>query len=97
MSHHSQEDQDRLAEELKDMRTVLGETGDFPEGKLTEHDEGGIIFALGVKDGKVILHFGKSVAWIGMNAVQARELAGLLEHRAEQAEKGMTVRIEDAE
>ena len=93
MSHHSQEDQDRLAEQMKDLSTVVGETGDFPEGKLTDHDEGGLVFALGVVNGRVVLHFGKSVAWVGMNSTQARELAGLLEHRAEQCEKGMTVAL----
>lgn len=93
MSHHSQEDQDQLADQLRELRTVVGETGDFPEGKLTDHDEGGIVFALGVVEGKIILHFGKSVAWVGMNPAQAKELAGLLEHRAEQALKGITVKL----
>ena len=93
MSHHSQEDQDQVADQLQEMGTFLGETGDFPEGKLTDHDEGGIVFALGVVKGKLILHFGKSVEWVGMNPTAARELANLLELRADQCERGMTVKL----
>lgn len=93
MSHHSQEDQDRMAEKMKNLYPALGQTGDFPEGKLSEHDEGGIVFAIGVKDGKIVLHFGMSVAWVGMTPEEARSLATLLEYRADQCEKGVTVTL----
>jgi len=93
MSHHSQEDQDRLLEDLTELRSLLGETGKFPDGKLTDHDEGEIVFAIGVKDNKVVMHFGKSVAWVGMTAEQARQLSNILDLRAGQAEKGMTVAV----
>jgi len=56
----------------------LGATGEFPEGHLTESDEGEIKFAVGYKDGKVVLDFGGPVAWMGMHPDQAKELASLL-------------------
>ena len=62
----------------------LGATGRFPEGKLTKHDEGEIRIAVGHADEKVLIDFGKPVAWIGFNARQAREVAeSLLQHARE--------------
>jgi len=60
----------------------FGETKNFPEGKLTEHDEGEIQFGVTTKDEKVILNFGKPVAWMGMTRDQAEELGRLLIDRA---------------
>lgn len=61
----------------------LGATGKFPEGKLVEHDEGEIQFSVRTFEGKVIIEWGKSVKWIGMNATQALELAAcLIRHAA---------------
>jgi hypothetical protein len=59
----------------------LGATGRFPQGQLTEHDEGEIQFQSGVVDRKVIVDFGQEVVWVGMDAAQARSLArALLKH-----------------
>lgn len=55
-----------------------GPTGDFPDGKLKDDDQGGIAVAVGVSpaDGKsVIINFGKPVAWIGLAPEQAIEFA----------------------
>lgn len=60
----------------------LGATGRFPQGKLTTKDEGEIQFAIGEKDGKVILDFGKATAWIGFEPEQALQIAKILELRA---------------
>jgi len=99
MSHHSQEDQERILElnkELGDMKTVLGETGRFPDGELNKDDEGEIVFAIAsTPNGRIIMHFGKSVAWVGMTPDEARSLAKLLEFRADQCEKGVTVKLPD--
>lgn len=43
-------------------KPLIGATGEHPEGKLNASDEGGIQFAVGVKDGKVCLDFASSVA-----------------------------------
>lgn len=72
----------------ENIRQILGATGDYPEGKLTEDDEGGIQFAVGVKDGQVCLDFGKPVAWIGMNPGDALSLAETLIANARKAAKG---------
>jgi hypothetical protein len=59
----------------------LGATGRFPQGQLTERDEGEIAFRVGVIDRKVVLDFGQEVVWMGMDAAQARSLArALLKH-----------------
>jgi len=72
--HHSSENE-KLLQEAK----ALGATGEFPEGKLTEHDEGEIVFRVGSHQGKVVIEFGTPVAWLGMTPQQALRLAGLLE------------------
>jgi hypothetical protein len=56
-----------------------GATGDFPDGKLDETDEGGLAFGVGHDaQGYVRIDFGKPVAWMAMPAAQAVELARLL-------------------
>ena len=46
---------------------MLGPTGKFPQGKIHPRDEGELRFAVGIKDGVVVMNFGKSVTWIGMD------------------------------
>jgi len=76
--HHGRDNQSsEIVRAIQEMakKKELGPTGDYPDGKLTEHDEGGIKIGVTVKDGKVILAFGGSVTWIGLDAKQARQLA----------------------
>ena len=55
-----------------------------------------IVFAIAVTpNNRIIIHFGKSVAWVGMTPDEARQLATLLEYRADQCEKGVTVELPD--
>jgi hypothetical protein len=62
----------------------LGATGQFPEGKLTPEDEGEIRIGITHLDGKVVLDFGKRVAWLGLTPDQADEIAAtLIKHAAE--------------
>jgi hypothetical protein len=68
------------SEELK-----LGATHRFPEGKLTKDDEGEIRVAIGQKDGKVVIDFGKPTAWIGFTPEQADDIAKLLHEHATEA------------
>lgn len=56
----------------------LGATGRFPQGKLNKDDEGEIRLAIGHENGKVIIDFGKPVAWIGMNPQEAIEFAAMI-------------------
>lgn len=60
----------------------LGATGKYPEGKLRDRDEGEIAFAVGAEQGKVVLNFGKPVAWIGFTPEQAMEIARLIRNKA---------------
>jgi len=87
MSNHSQEGlpQDFMDEMKRAMG--LGPTGKFPEGKLTETDEGEIKIAIGNKNGKVIIDFGSPVTWIGFTPEQAEEIANILKKNADEAGK----------
>lgn len=61
---------------------ALGPTGRFPEGKLTEADEGETRFQIGVVKGAVVLNFGSPIQAIGLNPSQALDLADLLRKHA---------------
>jgi hypothetical protein len=65
----------------------LGATGNFPQGKLHQSDEGELQLAFMVKDGKVIVNFGKPVAWLGLAPADARQFAVFLMKRANEADK----------
>jgi hypothetical protein len=57
----------------------LGPTGDYPRGKLSEDDEGGLLLAVGHDEKRnVKIKFGKKVAWIGLNSEQAIQFAMLI-------------------
>lgn len=64
---------------------TIGATGEFPEGKLSESDEGGISFGVASDPEKraVTLNFSTPVAWLGMPPTVARDLAYLLLKHAE--------------
>lgn len=96
MAHHGSEpfdgepeDAERKIARNRLMRDLLssaadfrGSLGDFPEGKLTKTDEGAIQFAIGEKDGKVVIDYGTPVHWVGMTPQQAADFASLLLKRA---------------
>ena len=65
----------------------LGATGRFPQGKANKRDEGEIQFAVGIKDGVVVMDFGKPVAWIGFDPEAARNVATLLKKHADSLEQ----------
>lgn len=59
-----------------------GATGDYPQGKLNEDDQGGLRMAIGTKDGVVVVDFGKPVAWLGLDRSTALALAANLTKHA---------------
>lgn len=59
----------------------FGATGDFPRGKLNDSDEGGLQIGVTVKDKTVVVVFGTPVAWLGMPAEAALQLANALLQR----------------
>lgn len=60
-----------------------GPTGDFPQGKLNEDDEGGLQIGVTTESGKVVIEFGIPVRWVAMAPDQAIELAKIITQRAE--------------
>src|SRR5258708_19254484 len=91
MSHHGSdpfdgapEDPERKIARNKLMRDLLSTTGfkgalgDFPEGQLTKTDEGAIQFAIGEKDGKVVIDFGTAVPLVGVTPHPTPEFSPLL-------------------
>lgn len=103
MSHHGYDDEgpkpshiEKLMAEMKAAsENYRGPVGDYPHGMLTKTDEGSIQFAVGDKDGKVVIDFGSPVAWIGMTPQQAMDLAASIMSRARQVarENGETVHV----
>jgi hypothetical protein len=63
----------------------LGATNRFPQGQLNQNDEGEIMFAVAAdkNQGKVLINFGKPVAWVGMDREQAIDLSNLLRQKAD--------------
>jgi hypothetical protein len=59
--------------------------GEYPAGKLNADDAGALAFAVGVEAGRVVIHFPKPVAWMGMTGDEALELAQLLLKHARHA------------
>jgi hypothetical protein len=82
--HHGDELEElRRQKELKELLGPpfgLGATGRFPEGKLNADDEGEIAVGIAAdrKNRKVVVDFGKPVAWIGFSPEQATELGEML-------------------
>lgn len=64
------------------MSKKLGATKDFPRGKLNRHDEGGLTLAIGVKDKTVMIDFGTSTAWIGLDKHTAIQFANSILEKA---------------
>jgi hypothetical protein len=65
-----------------EMPPVFGPTGDFPLGKLNDTDEGGLAFRVRHEKNRVILDFGKSTRWLGLDKATALELANRIRTRA---------------
>ena len=68
------------------LREMNDEKPSFPEGKFNENDQGQMSLAVAAQDGKVIVAFGKDVAWMGLTPDGARDLADTLRANADKAE-----------
>jgi len=73
MSHHGSKDFENTDFSMNGLKKILGETGKFPDGKLNENDEGEIRLGMTVKDGVLIINFGKPIEWIGLEKKQVKE------------------------
>jgi len=74
-----------MSKDDADPSTKLGATGEYPDGKLNEEDEGAAIMAIGHLKGRVIVDFGQSVAWVGLSPQEAVTMAQYLINQARQA------------
>lgn len=81
MSNHSSEYDSEMHEKMT-KAFGLGATNRFPEGKLTQKDEGELAIAISAVNGKVVIDFGNPTAWIGFTKEQAYELANTLRDKA---------------
>lgn len=61
-----------------------GATGEFPEGKLNDADEGEIAVAIYSKDGRLVLNFGKKLSFVALKKDQVIIFAEELIKRANQ-------------
>jgi len=79
---------------VTDPEEKIGPTGEYPDGKLGEDDEGEIRFgvALDRANGIVQVDFGKPVAWLGLPSAAARDLGLSLIRKAAQLD-GVVVSI----
>lgn len=61
-------------------KKLVGATGSFPQGHISDDDQGGLRMAVGFDklDGIVRVEFGKPVAWLGLPPPEAIQLAHLL-------------------
>lgn len=71
---------------------ILGATGKYPNGKITDSDEGEMQFAITKKDETIIMEFGKPIHWMGFTPQQAIEVAKSL---CKHAGVPMTIEIPD--
>ena len=53
----------------------------YPDGKLNKNDEGALRIATYVKDGRVIIDFGKDLSWFGFDKQTLRAFIDGLEDK----------------
>lgn len=53
----------------------------YPKGKMRSDDDGAVAVAIGIDQGRVVIDFGKSLAWIAFDKVSLRGLIDLLEEK----------------
>jgi hypothetical protein len=62
----------------------LGKTGRHPKGKLTEHDEGGLRYGVGIAKNNIIIDFNTPVTWLGLDIESAVVLKNALVERIDE-------------
>lgn len=59
---------------VKDDKELEVKTDEVLKELSKKQDSGELNLSVGIKDGKVVLNFGKAVAWISLNAYMAEEV-----------------------
>ncbi len=102
MSHHSSDPMDEMGDkfrqqmEIEAQRQGLGATSRYPSGQIHNSDEGEIRIGVASDDkaGKVMLNFGKPVAWLAFNPEEAIEVAqALIQHARKVAKEPIAIRL----
>lgn len=96
MSHHGINPLDKnvkqenileeLFESVEQGETSMEYLKQYPAGKLNKDDEGIIAFRITNKDDKIIIDFGKSIYWLGLEIKEAKGLRDLLNKHIEEVE-----------
>lgn len=63
----------------------IGPTGDYPQGRLNEKDEGALNIGLAMIDGNVMFNFGKPIVWFAMPPKEAYSFAENIIAKANEA------------
>ena len=58
---------------------------EFPDGKLNEEDEGELITAIGIENGRVMVQWPQPITWVAFDPDKADEFADTLKRRAQEA------------
>lgn len=99
MAHHSSQpmgESFRQQMEIEAQRQGLGATGRSPSGSVHDTDEGEIRIGVASdeRNDKVILNFGKPVAWIAFDPPQAVEIAqALIKHARNTSKEPLRISI----
>lgn len=67
---------------MGDEKPKFGPTGEFPEGKISSDDCGGIKFGVTTHKGQVVIYFGAPVEWISGTPEQVLHLSDALKQKA---------------
>ena len=73
---------------LKKIAEHLGATGQYPHGSTGPNDLGELRAAVAIKDGRVVIDFGKMVRWVSMTPEEALIIAGVLTDKARKVQGG---------
>jgi hypothetical protein len=68
-------------------RAKLGPTGNFPRGKLHTDDKGELKISIREEDKTMVIYFGISIYWIGLDSSTAKELGTRLLDFAHRVDK----------
>jgi len=84
----SREDMVKVVERCSTMKTMLetGATREFPDGKTSEDDQGGLAIGLAIsrKENVVILDFGPDLGWVAFEPEKACLFADEVINKAKQ-------------
>lgn len=65
---------------MADDEPILGPTGRFPDGKISDDDDGEVTVAISrdPRDGLIHVDFGYPISWLALHPAQAVALAAML-------------------